>query len=196
MNKQTFMELYIDQEFSTVQIGNRLGMSPGTVLRNLRRHGIAVRTKAQAMALAARKGRVGNKHLPRLNGSHGSKGAKIWMCYLPDHPRANHQGHVKEHIFIWEQETGLCLPSGWVVHHLNGDSLDNRFENLMALSNSQHSRFHADARRAYGSGRQSCPGWFLARYMKEWSHGVSGHSGLQEVEEAFQEGVSEAGGDK
>jgi hypothetical protein len=51
--------------------------------------------------------------------------------------------YILEHRFIWEQAHGP-IPKGWVIHHLNGDKLDNRLENLASLSNSAHRSMHND----------------------------------------------------
>ena len=42
-----------------------------------------------------------------------------------------------EHRYVWERANGL-LPSGWVVHHLNGLKGDNRLENLLAIPRDKH----------------------------------------------------------
>ncbi len=61
-----------------------------------------------------------------------------WMLLKPEHPRATKQGYVREHIVIWEEAHGRYLPEGYVVHHLNGDPLDNRSENLVEVEREKH----------------------------------------------------------
>jgi len=53
------------------------------------------------------------------------------------------KGGVREytHRLVWESVHGP-LPSGWHVHHINGERADNRIENLVALAASTHQRLH------------------------------------------------------
>lgn len=48
---------------------------------------------------------------------------------------------ILEHRSVWETTNGP-IPNGMVVHHRNGDKLDNRLENLELLSISAHMRLH------------------------------------------------------
>lgn len=64
------------------------------------------------------------------------RGYILVLC--PDHPRANSHGYVLEHILVWETVHNKSLPQGWVIHHLNGVTFDNRPKNLIGLPNKKH----------------------------------------------------------
>lgn len=76
--------------------------------------------------------------------------------YRPDHPLAGKTGYVAEHRLVaWE--AGLLVNSSDVVHHLNGDKLDNRLENLAVTDKRAHDRDHAPGRSRDERGRFT--GW-------------------------------------
>ena len=47
-----------------------------------------------------------------------------------------------EHRIVWRQHYGE-IPSGMIVHHKNGNGLDNRIENLELVTRKQHQQHHA-----------------------------------------------------
>jgi hypothetical protein len=73
----------------------------------------------------------------------------------PGHPRGSTQGYVFEHILVMEKHIGRYLvwgtrrdPNNEVVHHINGDRADNRLENLVLMTASEHCCLHSNQKSA------------------------------------------------
>jgi len=64
------------------------------------------------------------------------------FIYAPGHPHANSSGYAREHIVVATELLGRPLRKGECVHHISGDRLDNRPENLQVMTLSEHSHLH------------------------------------------------------
>jgi hypothetical protein len=70
-----------------------------------------------------------------------SKG-KYNYAIIKGHPFATKHGYILEHRAIIENHIKRVLNPKEVVHHKNGNTKDNRLENLELLSRKEHSRMH------------------------------------------------------
>lgn len=73
--------------------------------------------------------------------------------YAPDHPSSNMEGYVMEHRLVMEEDIGRHLKDGEVVHHINCKRNDNRVENLMLMTPSEHMRHHMSERHKIRKGK-------------------------------------------
>lgn len=78
----------------------------------------------------------GDKHPYWKGGLQNDHG--YLAIYRPDHPNSTKRGIVKLHRYLYEKYHNCCLLKYTEIHHINGNILDNRKENLMALSKAQH----------------------------------------------------------
>ena len=62
--------------------------------------------------------------------------------YCPNHPSANSGGYVLEHRLVMEKQIDRYLSPDEIVHHINGNKQDNKIENLMLLTASEHQSMH------------------------------------------------------
>lgn len=62
---------------------------------------------------------------------------------------------MREHRLVMEKHLGRKLDTDEVVHHRNGDRLDNRLENLELMPFSEHSKKHMP-KRDLKTGRFIC----------------------------------------
>ena len=91
-----------------------------------------------ALALKGRK--LSDEHKRNL-----TKAKKHWKItngykniYLEDTGK-----YVKEHQLIWCQNNNMCfIPFGTVIHHIDGNKLNNNINNLILLDNKTHISVH------------------------------------------------------
>ena len=85
--------------------------------------------------------------------------------------KANDHGYVRlmrnwkrdyEHRRVWIEANGE-IPAGMKVHHINGNSSDNRLENLQLVTTSEHTTLHLKCYDEHGNKRCTICGEFKPR---------------------------------
>lgn len=71
-----------------------------------------------------------------------SKRIRYRLIRKPDHPFARKNGYVAEHRLIMEKAFGRFLRHEEIIHHINGDTLDNRIANLVLTDRAKHAAIH------------------------------------------------------
>lgn len=114
-----------------------------------RQTGLARITSYDRGQLAGHPVRYVRGHAPKPRGEqhHLWKGGRIFwrgyvLLYMPNDPRANGKGYIFEHRIVWEDANGRPLRPDEDVHHINGIKNDNRPDNLVALTRSNHMKSH------------------------------------------------------
>lgn len=73
--------------------------------------------------------------------------------YAPDHPDALKKGYVAQHRLVAEKMLGRRLSIQEDVHHINEIKTDNRPENLIVLSKSDHIKLHREQSKRHSNGQ-------------------------------------------
>ena len=70
------------------------------------------------------------------------------VIYNPGHLHARQNGYVYEHILVMENKLGRSLLKDEVVHHIDGNKLNNSPDNLMVFANNtEHMKHHWKEKR-------------------------------------------------
>lgn len=88
----------------------------------------------------------------------GGRGCDYWVVNCPCHRDADKQGQVKKHRLLMEIHLGRYLKPKEVVHHIDGNGLNNDLSNLELLTHSEHARLHNIKRSPYKGSRKCIVG--------------------------------------
>ncbi len=96
--------------------------------------------------------------------------------YRPDYPGGK-SCYVRRAHVVWWLNTKQVIPKGFCIHHKNGDSLDDQFENLELLTAGQHTTLHHTKKRLSFTCK-SCgkifyhPSWYVNSRRKRGGSGI------------------------
>jgi len=89
--------------------------------------------------------KTGLDHPMYKGGDRISNGYRIILN--KKHPYRDRDNYVPFHRLVAEEKIGRYLNSDEVVHHLDGDKLNNNSDNLFICSKSKHKTLHYDLER-------------------------------------------------
>ena len=79
------------------------------------------------------------------------------LILFHNHPRANHNNYVLEHLLVIEKALGRPIKRSEEVHHINGIQNDNRNTNLVLCQDHAYHMFLHRRKKALAScGNKSC----------------------------------------
>lgn len=149
------------------------------------------RTPLSVYKKAKKLGFYKTKEIEFINRSNANKGEKCanWKGgirktskgYLevlkPNHPRADSNGYVMQHIVVFEEATGVSVPENCVIHHINGNKRDNRIVNLCMMEKGAHTAFHH-----IGTKRSKETGKLISEKAKKRLSDKRNHPSYKEVD--------------
>ncbi len=128
------MQKMSDEGCSQESIAHALGSSQNTISRVMRENGIQPGFRGKLH---------GEKHGSWRGGAHITDQGYREVLLDPTDPMApfmrNRVGYVLEHRLVLARKLGRPLARNETVHHINGDKLDNRTENLQ-IRNGRHGK--------------------------------------------------------
>ena len=156
-SKKWLYRQYIDREISIHELSKLIRISVFIIGSWLRFYKIPIRSLKEAHSTERRRlkasHRKGNKNGNWRGGQivrPARKGRPAYLIiYKPNDPGAHaiNGKYIEEHRLIAETILLRPLRPEEVVHHINGNSLDNRRNNLLICSRSYHSWLHCRLRK-------------------------------------------------
>lgn len=141
LDMELFKKLYYEKNMTQQEVADAMGVTQKVVFKFMRRNNLPARKAA--------------KRYQRMEQNSSWKGGRrineqgYIEIYMPEYKHTRSNGYVREHIYVAEQSIGRTLrfydvgdERNEVVHHINGVKTDNRPENLLVLTVSQHRMLH------------------------------------------------------
>lgn len=138
------IDYYVNNQVTINEVVKKFGTSTGTIYKYLKERDIVVDPQRN------RKGKKPwNSGLSKHTDNRVASYAKTKSGYI------NHSGYrkvwsdelkktVNEHHYIWFKSTNYWpdTSNGEQIHHIDGNKLNNDFDNLMLVSVSDHTKIH------------------------------------------------------
>ena len=149
--------LYLNDEMTLTEIAKIAGIHYLTVRKKLIKNGIATRKtiteKTREKFVKASTGRKRSKPLTSeqkenirkgiLNSSWSKNASGVTVRNGYFSITKGNNRYQNEHRLIMEEHLGRKLNKGEVVHHIDGNRLNNSLDNLQVMDAKEHSKFHA-----------------------------------------------------
>ena len=134
-DKSELEELYLEQRLTTYGIAEHYDISRCTVRKWFRYWDIPRRPGGRP---------------PPHPGDTKKHTGRVFV-YQPNHQRAHQvsdlSGYVPRAILNWEEANHQLFPEGKIPHHRNETPDDDRPENILPLTRSEHAKLHYRLRR-------------------------------------------------
>ncbi len=150
-------EMYVSEKMSITEISAKTGYALSTVRRCLKITGV-LRSIKDALAIAAAKGKLSSSKGCKREFTQSwkdnirqakieyyesrAKGTTVKQSGYLEITRGMHKGR-RVHDVVMEERIGRHLRKDEVVHHIDGNKLNNVLSNLALMTRSEHARLHA-----------------------------------------------------
>ena len=171
MQKEMIGELYEETDLTLQAIADELGFSFKQVFTYVQKYYTKeIRDQRKKKSYSNSKLGAKNPMLGKTGTAHHTyKGvvgdSKGYLLVLKPEWYTGRKGsrHVFQHHVVVCEAMGLtAIPKGWVVHHVDKNPHNNRFDNLVLLTMSDHCRLHRLLEGATTISKESTLKWVEA----------------------------------
>lgn len=165
-SKELLQKLYWEQNLTIMDISQKLNVSTGKIHKLIHLYGIKINRKFRKPMPASFREKIRAVHLGKKMSAETKEKLKEYRTgrykkrskygghkkyrrdgyvsvYCPNHPSAHKDGYVLEHVLVYEKAHNMIIDKNiFCVHHINGIKTDNRPENLILMSKSEHATMH------------------------------------------------------
>ena len=154
--EEIIIDLYVIENKSSQKIADLFGKSRAGIIKVLKRNNILIKKVGGQLGhktSQVTRDKIGNSNRGRVY----SDEQKIKMSYARregENPKMFLQhGYLTYKLFgkriilhrkIWEDYYNRIIPNNCVIHHIDGNKLNNKIGNLQLLSRSEHSKLHTE----------------------------------------------------
>ncbi len=137
VSEDEIVRLYVEENLSLKKVSKKMRTSPIGILEILRKNRVKMKPKGAPR---------GEKHYKFKGGTHIKSGYR-WILQN-NHPYSNCKNYVLEHRLVMEKHLGRYLKSNEVMHHLDGNKLNNHIDNLYLFPDrGKHRTYHCMLKR-------------------------------------------------
>lgn len=142
--EEQLIHSYSVLRMTQAEIATKYGTTQKVIWLAMRKMGLKARTAAKRDQWREKNSywKGGRILVAKKRSGKGFADNGYFYLYAPNHPNANKSGYVAEHIVIATKERRRPLVEGEHVHHINLKKHDNRLENLIICTRSQHAIWH------------------------------------------------------
>lgn len=156
VTKEWLLRMYWEEEYSVRAIAAMADLNYRQARMLMKKHGISLRSRTEARntrrcqelshkAMAGRNNpQYGKRGALSTNWKNGRRISSNEYIYIhkPDHPYANSDGYVSEHVLVWVDYWKTDIPKDCMIHHIDENRQNNKIENLMLVDHRIHTNIH------------------------------------------------------
>jgi len=135
---------YFSLRMTQSEIATKYGTTQKVIWKAMKKMGLTARVAAKRDQAREKNSywKGGRVLVAKKRNGKGFHDNGYFYILAPSHPNANKSGYVAEHIAVATKLRSRPLIEGEHVHHINLRKHDNRSENLIICTRSQHAIWH------------------------------------------------------